>query len=107
MSLLKNITSPSNSINLIYIRAAIENATGQRLPLKQIRDLLVEEGLITPYQARVHAKIFTGYRDYYDSIAQPEDGFEPPDEFLSTTDEALDPYDQAMRTWEESGESPL
>jgi hypothetical protein len=52
-------------INLIYIRAAIEANTGQRLSLERVRQLLVEEGLITPSQARDHAQIFTGYGDFF------------------------------------------
>ena len=52
-------------INLIYIRAAIEQATGQHLTLERVRDLLVEEGLITAKQAREKATIFSGYRDFY------------------------------------------
>ena len=34
-------------INLVYIRAAIQAKTGKRLPLERVRELLVEEGLIT------------------------------------------------------------
>ena len=58
--------TPSNAINLVYIRAAIEHATGQRLPLEEIRTLLVEEGLITPSQAKKHAQPFRGYAEFYE-----------------------------------------
>jgi hypothetical protein len=58
--------TPTQSINLIYIRAAVEAATGQRLKLEEIRDLLVEEGLITAAQAKKHAQLFRGYSEYYD-----------------------------------------
>lgn len=58
--------TPSNAINLVYIRAAIEHATGQRLPLEQIRTLLVEEGLITPSQAKKYAQPFRGYAEFYE-----------------------------------------
>jgi len=58
--------TPTQSINLIYIRAAVEAATGQRLKLDEIRTLLVEEGLITAAQAKKHAQIFRGYSEYYD-----------------------------------------
>ncbi len=57
---------PKNSINLIYIRAAIEAATGVRLTLKDVRRYLLEEGLITPEQARKEATIFRGYSEFYD-----------------------------------------
>lgn len=57
---------PSQAINLIYIRAAIEGSTGIRLPLETVRRLLVEEGLITPGQARHHAQIFRGYSEFFE-----------------------------------------
>jgi len=57
---------PKNSINLIYIRAAIEAATGVRLTLPEVRRYLLEEGLITPTQARKEATIFRGYSEFYD-----------------------------------------
>lgn len=56
----------NNSINLHYIRAAIEANTGVRLPLKDVRRYLVEEKLITPAQARRYAQIFSGYQDFYE-----------------------------------------
>jgi len=55
-----------NPINLIYIRAAIEAATGIRLSLKEVRRYLLEEGLITPKQAREEATVFRGYGEFYD-----------------------------------------
>jgi hypothetical protein len=64
------MTSSKNdkySINLHYIRAAIEANTGKRLTLEQVRQYLVEEKLITPEQARKNAQIFTGYGDFYES----------------------------------------
>lgn len=61
----------SYSINLHYIRAAIEANTGVRLSLERTRDLLIEEGLITKAQARKHAKIFRGYSEYFDSEVGP------------------------------------
>lgn len=66
-------------INLHYIRAAIEARTGIHLDLVTVRRYLVEEGLITPYQARRYAQIFTGYADYYEDytgigyVKPPED----------------------------------
>ena len=53
------------SINLHYIRAAIEAHTGQRLKLDRVRELLVEEGLITKSQAERNAQTFTGYSDFF------------------------------------------
>lgn len=52
-------------INLHYIRAAIEANTGVRLPLVRVRELLVEEGLITQKQADRDAGLFTGYGDFF------------------------------------------
>lgn len=52
-------------INLIYIRAAIEANTGKRLSLTRVRELLVEEGLITQKKAETDAVIFRGYGDLY------------------------------------------
>ena len=60
------LTSPTNSINLIYIRAAIEAATGVSLKLEEVRQYLLEEGLITPKQAKKEATIFRGYGEFYD-----------------------------------------
>lgn len=53
-------------INLHYIRAAIEAATGVRLTLPEVRTYLLEEGLITQKQAEEDAAIFTGYGDLYE-----------------------------------------
>ena len=50
-------------INLVYIRAAIEANTGIRLKLPEVRQYLLEEGLITPKQADTEADIFSGYGD--------------------------------------------
>jgi len=68
---------PSQAINLIYIRAAIEANTGYRLPLERVRELLVEEGLITPYQAKHHAQIFRGYAEFFED--DPDTGGAPSD----------------------------
>lgn len=59
--------TPTQVINLIYIRAAIQARTGKRLSLTQVRQYLVEEGLITQRQANTKAPIFTGYADYFTS----------------------------------------
>lgn len=64
-----NNNNPSPSINLHFIRAAIEANTGVRLSLEDTRQYLIEEGLITASQARRHAKIFRGYGEYFDSAS--------------------------------------
>lgn len=53
-------------INLHYIRAAIEAATGIHLTLPEVRTYLVEEGLITQRQADEDAQLFTGYDELYE-----------------------------------------
>ncbi len=53
------------TINLIYIRAAIEANTGVRLSLERTREYLVEEGLITQRQADEEAGLFRGYGECY------------------------------------------
>ena len=55
---------PSNGINLIYIRAAIEANTGVKLSLEEVRQYLIEEKLITPSQARNHAQIFRATQNF-------------------------------------------
>jgi len=54
-------------INLIYIRAAIRERTGQELSLEAIRDLLFEEGMITNSQAQNRDLIFRGYSEYFET----------------------------------------
>ena len=60
------LTSTTNSINLIYIKAAIQAATGVSLSLEEVRQYLLEEGLRTPKQAKKEATIFRGYGEFYD-----------------------------------------
>lgn len=57
---------PSQTINLIYIRAAIQANTGVELSLEEVRKLLIEEGLITQSQAKKYAQIFRGYGEFYE-----------------------------------------
>tara|TARA_R110002153_G_scaffold223855_1_gene376438 strand:- start:2327 stop:2560 length:234 start_codon:yes stop_codon:yes gene_type:complete len=52
-------------INLIYIRAAIEEKTGIRLPLHTVIDYLFSEGLINRTEANGTNLIFRGYSEYY------------------------------------------
>lgn len=54
-------------INLIYIRAAIRERTGKELSLEAVRDLLLEEGLITKKQAQDRDLIFRGYAEYFET----------------------------------------
>lgn len=71
------MSSKTNSINLIYIKAAIEAATGVSLKLEEVRQYLLEEGLITPNQARKEATIFRGYSEFYDyDYGEIKDDFE-------------------------------
>jgi hypothetical protein len=73
------------SVNLIYIRAAIEARTGICLTLKQVRRYLVEEKLLTPSQARKFAKVFTSYADYhedYTGYGYSKSSYEPFEEDL-------------------------
>lgn len=52
-------------MNLLYIRAAIREATGVVLSQEAILELLVEEGLVTPSQARDDSLIFRGYDEFF------------------------------------------
>ena len=54
-------------INLIYIRAAIRERTGQELSLEAVRDLLLEEGMITKAEAEDEHLIFKGYAEYFET----------------------------------------
>lgn len=60
-------------INIYYIRAAIEAATGVRLTLNETRDILLEEGMITKHQYDQEASPFTGYDDLYQSDVATRD----------------------------------
>ena len=53
------------AVNLIYVRAAVEAATGIDVPLEKLKQYLLQEGLITPYEAKHKCPIFTGYGPYY------------------------------------------
>jgi hypothetical protein len=52
-------------MNIIYIRAAIEDRLGVRLKLEDLRDILLELGLITPKEAK--RCIFPGYEAFFAS----------------------------------------
>lgn len=60
-------------VNLIYIRAAIERATGIRLKLPELCQYLIEEDLATPAQLNsliFHSRgtFFEGVRTEYQSV---------------------------------------
>ena len=61
----------SQTINLEYIRAAIQANTGITLPLDRVREYLVEEGLITPRKAERNAQIFRGYSEFFEAEGIP------------------------------------
>lgn len=67
---MANSTIVREPVNLVYIRAAIEGATGIRLTLEQVRSYLIEEGLISRAQARRYAQIFRGYDDFYEDFTR-------------------------------------
>ena len=94
--------SPSkNPINLVYIRAAIEAATGVLLKLEDVRRYLLEEGLITEEEARKEATIFRGYSEFYDyDYADSKKEANPPQELDFQQDERQ----QDMRSGEIMGE---
>jgi len=68
-------------INLIYIRAAIRERTGQELPIEEVLRLLVEEGLVTKAQARNRDLIFRGYAEYFET-EEASKTFEDPRQFI-------------------------
>jgi hypothetical protein len=51
-------------MNIIYIRAAIEEATGIKLKLEEVKEYLLSEGLVT--EAKAKHLIFRGYSEFYD-----------------------------------------
>lgn len=51
-------------MNIHYIRAAIQEAVGIKLKLPEVRDILVELGMLTPSKAK--RLIFTGYQEFYE-----------------------------------------
>lgn len=60
-------------VNLHYIRAAIEENTGvYGLSLEQVREYLIEEGLLTRAEAMKYAHIFSGYDEFYRLIEGAE-----------------------------------
>jgi hypothetical protein len=71
-------------INLIYIRAAIRERTGKELSLEAVRDLLLEEGLITKVQAQDKDLIFRGYAEYFET-EEASAKIEDPNPFIFRT----------------------
>ena len=76
------------TINLIYIRAAIRSNTDIDLPLPKVLQYLVEEGLVTPAQAKDPNLIFRGYGEYFDTNTADITEAEV-DEFVLLEDEDL------------------
>ena len=52
-------------MNLLYIRAAIRQATGFTLTQEEILRLLVEEGLVSKERATDPDLIFRGYEEFF------------------------------------------
>ena len=52
-------------MNLLYIRAAIRQATGFTLTQEEILRLLVEEGLVSKERATDPNLIFRGYEEFF------------------------------------------
>ena len=80
----------STLINLIYIRAAIREKTGQELSLRAVLKHLIKDGLVTPQQARDKHLIFKGYSEYfeYDDYASTDPNFKDlPDEAVLLDEE--------------------
>lgn len=59
------MTLPHILMNLLYIRAAIRQATGFTLTQEEILRLLVEEGLVSRQQAADPDLIFRGYDEFF------------------------------------------
>ena len=52
-------------MNLLYIRAAIREATGVVMSQEDILTLLYEEGMITEAQSRDRSLVFRGYGEFF------------------------------------------
>ena len=83
---MRTTNSPTKYINLYYIRAAIEANTGKTLSFQEIRNLLVEEGLVTERQLKRFSQDFRGYDEFYDNSPAtreiPTDEIEELDQIL-------------------------
>lgn len=81
------------SFNLYYIRAAIQARTGQVLKFSKIRQLLLEEGLVSQQELDQNpmAKEFDGYGRYFAtedcSVTDPPD---PKQYIIELLDEEFD-----------------
>jgi len=69
-------------INLIYIRAAIRERTGQELSLDEVVKVLLQEGLISKAQSKDRDLIFRGYGEYYE-FEEAATKVEDPNPFIS------------------------
>lgn len=52
-------------MNLLYIRAAIREATGVVMSQEDILSLLYEEGMVTKAQSRDRSLVFRGYGEFF------------------------------------------
>lgn len=52
-------------MNLLYIRAAIREATGVVMSQEDILTLLYEEGMITKAQSRDRSLVFRGFGEFF------------------------------------------
>jgi len=76
---MSNLGHPPHMINIIYIRAAIEAATGLRISLEDTRRYLLEEGMITRKQFHNDCYMGVDYGALFDFDA------------ADTTQQSLDP----------------
>ena len=72
----------AHMINLIYIRAAIRERTGQELSLDDVAKVLFEEGLISKAQSQNRDLIFRGYAEYFE-FEEAATKVEDPNPFIS------------------------
>lgn len=54
--------------NIYYIKAAILENTGVDVPVEEVKQLLIEEGLLNRHDAE--AMIFSGYNNLYPSSSK-------------------------------------
>jgi hypothetical protein len=59
-------------VNIHYIRAAILAHTGIKLTLEEVRQYLLEEGLLN--KAKAKNVIFPGYSNLHDGVPAPMSG---------------------------------
>jgi hypothetical protein len=67
---LKRVSGILTGMNLYYIRAAVEAATGIKLTIEELKIYLIIEGLATYPQ--VSSRTFKGYDQYFGHVAVKE-----------------------------------